>query len=313
MATRRPSSHAERAENAKRESRYIDFKRSFDPTENGEWVELIKDFVAMANSGGGAVIIGVNNDGRRSGSDLTAVLRLDPAKITDKLARYTGEHFSDFEIKEIKRGRARVAVIEVGAASDLLVFSSPGTYAMPGKPDRQKTAFSQGTIYFRHGAKSEPATATDVATFIDRRLDEIREKWLSDIRRVITAPPGTEVALFERMASGAGGEPTEIRLTDNPAAPAFGKLDPDRTHPYLTKELIKAVQDRLPPRRIFNSHDANCVRVIHKVEPDTKPEFIHIPKFGSPQYSEAYVDWLAKKPQEFFDDARVRFYELRHG
>lgn len=222
MATRRPSSHAERAEGAKRESRYIDFKRGFDPSQNGEWVELIKDFVAMANSGGGAVVIGVNNDGRNSGGDLTAVLTLDPAKITDKLARYTGEHFSNFEIKEIKRGQAQAAVIEVGAALDLLVFSSPGTYALPDKPDRQKTAFSQGTIYFRHGAKSEPATATDIATFIDRRLDEIREKWLGDIRRVITAPPGVEVALFERMASGAGGEPTEIRLTDDPAAPAFG-------------------------------------------------------------------------------------------
>jgi hypothetical protein len=252
MTTRRPSSHAERAEGAKRESRYIDFKSSFDPSQNGEWVELIKDFVAMANSGGGAVVIGVSNDGRSSGSELAAVLALDPAKITDKLARYTSEHFSDFEIKEIKRGRSRAAVIEVGAASDPLVFSSPGTYALPDKPDRQKMAFSQGTIYFRHGAKSEPATSADVAMFINRRLDEIREKWLGDIRRVITAPPGVEVALFERVASGAGGEPTEIRLTDDPAAPAFGKLDPDQTHPYLTKELIKAVQGRLPASRIFN-------------------------------------------------------------
>jgi hypothetical protein len=313
MASKRPTSHAERAESAKRESRYIDFKARFDPSETGEWVELVKDFAAMANSGGGAVVFGVGNDGRRSGADLEPIRKLDPAKITDKLSRYTGQHFSDFEVKEIKRGRAKAVVIEVGPVTDLLVFSKPGTYTRdPEKPKQQTTAFGRGTIYFRHGAKSEPAIAADIAAFIETRLDATREKWLGDIRRVITAPPGAEFTFFEQTASGAGGEPTEIRLTGDPSAPAFGKLDPDQTHPHLTNGMIQAVQDRLPDGRVFNSHDANCVRKIHKIEPDTKPEFIHIPKFGSPQYSDAYVDWLAEQPQEFFDDARVRFYEQTH-
>lgn len=255
----------------------------------------------------------MDNSGNPSGADLDPVLKLDPAKITDKLARYTNQHFSDFDIKEITRRGKKAAVIEVGAASDLLVFSLPGTYSHPEKPGRQKTAFGRGTIYVRHGAKSEPATAADIAAFLDGRLDEIRERWLGDIRRVISAPPGSEIAVFERTASGEGGEPIEIRLTEDPAAPSFGKLDPDQTHPYLTKELIKAVQDRLPKGRIFNSHDANCVRVVHEIEPANKPEFIHIPKFGSPQYSDAYVDWLADRPQAFFDNARSRYYDLRHG
>lgn len=37
---------------AKRESKYVDFKRQFDPASAGEWCEIIKDVVAMANSGG---------------------------------------------------------------------------------------------------------------------------------------------------------------------------------------------------------------------------------------------------------------------
>lgn len=37
---------------AKRESKFVDFKRSFNPAEGGEWCELIKDIVAMANTGG---------------------------------------------------------------------------------------------------------------------------------------------------------------------------------------------------------------------------------------------------------------------
>ena len=33
---------------AKRESKYVDFKRSFDPDSNGEWCELIKDIALVA-------------------------------------------------------------------------------------------------------------------------------------------------------------------------------------------------------------------------------------------------------------------------
>jgi len=53
----------ESAVSAKRESKAVDFKRSFDPASVAEWCELIKDIVAMANSGGGTILIGVNNDG----------------------------------------------------------------------------------------------------------------------------------------------------------------------------------------------------------------------------------------------------------
>lgn len=54
---------------AKRESKTVDFKSSFDPESNGDWCELIKDFVAIANSGGGVILIGVADDGTASGTN----------------------------------------------------------------------------------------------------------------------------------------------------------------------------------------------------------------------------------------------------
>lgn len=56
----------ERAENARRESKSLDFKREFDPMSTPEWCEIIKDIVAFANSGGGVIVFGVNNDGTNS-------------------------------------------------------------------------------------------------------------------------------------------------------------------------------------------------------------------------------------------------------
>ena len=269
----------------------------------------------MANSGGGAVVFGVQNDGQpaKRTADLEAVLELDPAKITDQLASYTGQHFSDFEVVAIKRGRSRAAVIEVGPASMPLVFAKPGNYPNPKRPDRELTAFSQGTIYFRHGAKSEPATAGDISSFIEARLDTIREKWLGGIRRVITAPPGAEMRQIEFVASDAEGKPTEIRLTGDPSALVFGKLDPDKIHPYRQKELVDEVNRRLPRNQSINKYDIECVRAVHHVTPVQKPNFAHQPKYGSMQFSDAFADWLATKGPDFFDHARERYYQLKHG
>lgn len=49
------------------ESTTVDFKTSFDPQSKGDWCELIKDIIAMTNSGGGSLIVGVADDGSFSG------------------------------------------------------------------------------------------------------------------------------------------------------------------------------------------------------------------------------------------------------
>jgi len=76
----------EKAKLAKRESKYVDFKERFDVNSSKDWCEIIKDIVAMANSRGGCILIGVKNDGTSSEFDVTNILNLDPAQVTDKIA-----------------------------------------------------------------------------------------------------------------------------------------------------------------------------------------------------------------------------------
>jgi hypothetical protein len=133
----------------------------FDPESTAEWIELLKDIAAMANSGGGVIVVGVMNDGAASKADVEPVLKIDPGVFTDKLFAYTGDHFSAFEVRRLRRNSRSVAAITVGGVDSPLVFTKPGTYALNQKD--QKTAFSKGTVYFRHGAKSEPGTGTDLA------------------------------------------------------------------------------------------------------------------------------------------------------
>ena len=80
----------EKALKAKRESKHIEFKEYFNPSSGQDWCEIVKDIVAIANSGGGVIVFGVQNNGTPSVCDISQVTALDTATITDKIFRYTG-------------------------------------------------------------------------------------------------------------------------------------------------------------------------------------------------------------------------------
>jgi hypothetical protein len=297
----------ERVVAARRESRDLDFKDRFDPDQAPECIELIKDIIAMANSGGGLIVIGVCDDGTMSGADVQPVLDLDPAKLADKIHKYTGIHFADFETVEAQRDGKCVAVLVIGPSPDVpIVFTSPGTYVVAG--NKQKTAFSAGTVYFRHGAKSEPGTTADLRHAMDRKFNKLREEWIDRVRQVVLAPEGSKVALV--TASDVNGTPTRIRLTSDPNAIVYGRLDPDQTHPYRQTELLQRLNRRLPPGSEVNSHDIKCVRKVHGISEETHPQFTHWPMYSSPQYSDEFVDWLIGQYEgdsNFFLNARDKY------
>jgi len=144
-----------------------------------------------------------------------------------------------------------------------------------------------------------------VRDFIKRQLEATRTQWLRNIRQVMQAPGGAEVAVIETAERDEEGRPTLIRLTTDPHAPLYGQVDPDQSHPYRQKEVIREVNARLGEGTV-NQFDVLSVRRVHAVSEETRPEFVHVPKFGSPQYSDAFVDWLVAAQQrdpEFFQRA----------
>jgi len=303
----------EKAKSAKRESKYIEFKEKFNVNSNQDWCEIIKDIVAMANSGGGAILIGVKNDGTPSGFDVASVLELDPAQLTDKIAKYTGDQFSEFEITEIDKNGYKIAVFLIYGASVPMVFIRPGTYNIEG--GKQRTAFGKGTIYFRHGAKSEPGNSNDLRKVIERELERIRKSWLGNIRKVIKAPSGYRVQILPpevRVSDHPTAPP--IRIVDEPDAPAYRLETPDNTYPYRQKEVIQLVNERLGDKTI-TSYDVLCVRRVYKID-ETKPQYYYKPKYSTPQYSDAFVDWLVecyKNDHSFFEKARKKYRKLSRG
>lgn len=278
----------------------------------GAWCEIIKDIVAMANSGGGAIAVGLDNAGQPTGADVSQILALDPATIADQIHKYTGVHFTDVDVVQKTKGGTRIAVIVTEPVPVPIVFTKPGTYKLDEKT--QKTAFSAGTVYFRHGAKSEPGNTEDLRVSIECQLESIRKSWLKGVRKVVQAPPGSRVLTFPAgvdVRETSSPDARAIRIVDDPDAPAFRKLDYEITHPHRQKDVIKKVNELLGGAATINQHDIRCVRRLFAIDKDES--LYHWNKFAlTPQYSAKFVAWLVAEFQKdggFFGRVREQVHK----
>lgn len=224
------------------ETRVLDFKESFDPQSNGDWCELIKDLVAMANTDGGYVVVGARNDGSSSGSDLTEAASLDQAVIVDKIGKYTDDQPAEINMRHFREKRKERVIFHVGPTDVPIVFCKPGTYAVSGS--KQKTAFGQGTVYFRHGSKSEPARQADIRRAFDSMFSKRRREILSGVKKVVKARADEQVVVLPKSVRltedvAAPG----VRLTDDPSAPAVRGLVGSGSYSSLQEELAAVVRN----------------------------------------------------------------------
>jgi hypothetical protein len=195
----------------------------------------------------------------------------------------------------------------VVAASDTpVVFTKPGTYELPDK--KQKTAFGQGTIYFRHGSKSEHGNRNDLANWRDREITKARRSWLGGIRKVVeTNPDETVTVISSSLMSPKYSSMVQAAISSDPSAIKFAPTNAGDIWPHRQIDVIREVNKKLGNGVTINSHDILCIKNKYDVM-KAHPEFAYKPhKLASPQYSDAFVEWLLaeyKKNKNFFQKAR---------
>ena len=217
------------------ETAQVDFKKSFDPGLTRDWVEIVKDIVAMANSGGGVIVFGLDNQGVPvDGFDADTVFQIDPADITNRVYKYTGYHFGEFELLKRKKENKEIVLLVVEGVETPMLFSKPGTYSIDGRT--QKTGFSQGTIYFRHGAKSEPATREDLLQWQQRVKKAARNEILDRIKTLATLPEGADI----QIVSSEAAIDTPKKLLES----AVRRRKQDPNHMLTSRELLWIFQQR---------------------------------------------------------------------
>lgn len=300
------SSHVEEllteALTATSETSTVDFKLAFDPKDPRDRVEIVKDIVAMANSGGGILLFGLDDNGQPDPANSAALPRLDPADITNWIEKYTLMQFGMLELRDCEKHENHVLALIVGAVETPLIFAKPGTYNI-GK-GKQKTAFAQGTVYFRHGAKSAPGTTEDLRIAIEQAKQSAVEFLKAGMRQVIEAPSNARI-----VVEGPGTH--KVRVVEDSEAEPVRTLRPDETHPYRHEMLVEEVKKRIPPTVRFNGHDVVCIRWSYNVTENAE-YYYKSDLHGSPQYSDAFIDFIVEhimSDPTFLRDARTNYRE----
>ena len=215
-------------------------------------------------------------------------------------------HFSDFKLIATKESQPVFSILVAGNRTPI-VFAKTGNYV--AENGKQKNAFTAGTVYFRHGAKSEPGTTEDLRVVVEREIERVKESWLGGIRKVVEAPIGSQVLVVpDKSGSGPDDASDKIQIVRESSSVGTKEvLDPDAVYPYRQREVLTKFTERQPDKKI-TTHDLLCVRRLHNV--DSEPHFSYKGKYGSRQYSIAFVEWLLEQHQQdgsFFEKAKETY------
>jgi len=203
------------------------FRTSFDVHSQSDWVTIIRDIIAMSNSGGGLLLIGLNPDGTPSGFNVSSILAYERSQLTAKLLQYTGTNIENVTIAQASKYGRRLAVFEVGRAAVPLICTAGGYQDVHGK---KRQVLQIGVVYFRHGPASEPGTPEDLQMFLRRELEARKAAWLREVRKVLEAPEGAQILV---VLPSATPSPTPS-AQEEPAA----EDSEAQEHPLVEEEVL---------------------------------------------------------------------------
>lgn len=189
------------------ESTSTDLKLRTDWNSAAAILNLVKDLVAIANSGGGCIRIGLNETSQ-VGVPQADLAELDGARVSDQINKYITPRRAkvSHEITPLGDGTFIVDLKVEACERYPLVFSKLGQY-----PGTQKPVFREGDIYVRHGAKSERATYEDIVDMIERAVADSRGEILRRIDQLVRLPEGI-APIFETPAAIVASPETLLDL-----------------------------------------------------------------------------------------------------
>jgi hypothetical protein len=207
---------------------------------------------------------------------------------------------------EIERNGELFAAFVISDGDVPIIFSKPGTYDVGG--GLQRSAFSQGTLYFRHGSKSEPGNREDLGSWRDREIAKVRKSWLGGIRKVVNAEANDTVTVISSLRSDPkDGDVVLAKMSTDPSAIKVVPGNAEEIWPYRQKDLIVQINKRLGKGNWINSHDIFCIKKTYDIL-NKRPDFAYRSHhLASPQFSEAFAEWIAdefRANNDFFKRAR---------
>lgn len=192
-----------------RESAKLDYKSMFDPSDSCHRFQLTKHIVAMANTVGGYIVIGVDDDGTPVGLDAGEANRIDEATVRSQVSGSITPSLSIFVDSSVEWNGDRFAIVTVLPHKErILVFESDGQ-CHDGQ--RQYHVFREGEVVVRHGSASERWNQEDADFLLDRASLRQKEQWREEFREDFQAIFGSTLNSNDVGPTAFGDSPTEFR------------------------------------------------------------------------------------------------------
>ncbi len=219
------------------EENELDYKDHCDLSSNHDKVELIRDIVAMANTQGGYIVIGVSEDRAGAprfspdGCDPSLLRGFDASTVRSVLENYVDEAL-DLQLTTV------CSVTHPGVVFGLifvppsnrtpLVLSKNAQYHDPVK-NKSYDIFREGDVVVRRNTSSIRANQSDWRRFVSDIRRRERNAWAEDVLSISSLTAKVEL-LLSQLQSGSvqpsPGEPDETAylLTDEQFAGRFTKV-----------------------------------------------------------------------------------------
>lgn len=172
----------------------VDYKQTLNLDSEKEWLELVKDISAFANTFGGYLVFGVDDASRQvvGVTHQVAVALKDADQIQQKINRHLEPPVLNLRSKAFRFDDKRVVVLCVAQSRGRThVVSKDGHFAYPSGDKRQ--VLSKGTLYVRRVAGNHLADSRDLDDLLERRIDQFRDALLDKVAQVVQAPVESQV------------------------------------------------------------------------------------------------------------------------
>ena len=211
----------------------------FDRASDRDWCELVRDVVALANSGGGTITIACRLRRSAVGHGLSADDRpggqRHRASAGPLHGRFVCRRPSACRraARPSKSPSARPRCQSPLQAGHLHRSRTPVRTAAKFLPPARSTSAT--------ATRASPATPADMRSVLDRSLRQVRRRWLRGIRRVMSRPgePARRPRAKATAAEHVAATLQPVRIVNDPNAPALQPQDVDRLYPWRQKDLVR--------------------------------------------------------------------------
>jgi len=183
-----------------REGPHHDLKLTFESESPKAALDLVKDIVAIANSGGGTLTFGRTSTQVHGVSD-DVIDALDSARVADMVGRFIPPASIGIahEIREPEPGK-RIVVLCIEPPATPLVISRDAAWRPPGKK-HDDLVMRKGDIWVRHSSRNERATVEDIRAWLAGARAAERTAIFERMAMLVNLPDGSSLEVVTRSGS----------------------------------------------------------------------------------------------------------------